>query len=317
MQAQASNQADGAAFSAPPPHRRERGIRAVIVLTFVTMVVEVLVGFWAGSMALLADGWHMATHVGALSFSAAAYAVARRFASHRAFAFGAGKVHALAGYTSALTLILVALAMITESISRLFEPKHIDFSSSLPVAVVGLLVNLVSVRLLHGEEDEHEHAAHNHVDHNHVDHNHRAAVLHIIADTLTSGLAIASLLLGSWLGWTWLDPMMGVVGGGVIIVWGSGLCRTAALELLNVELSPRLSDEIRGVLEAMDDVQVGDLRVWSLGQGARGCVVTVLSASPRDVSEYRERVLASFELTHLTIEVQRSGSRGATATRQP
>ena len=142
-------------------------------------------------------------------------------------------------------------------------------------------------------------------------------MLHIIADTLTSGLAIASLLLGSWLGWTWLDPMMGVVGGGVIIVWGSGLCRTAALELLNVELSPRLSDEIRGVLEAMDDVQVGDLRVWSLGQGARGCVVTVLSASPRDVSEYRERVLASFELTHLTIEVQRSGSRGATATRQP
>lgn len=299
---------DCAAFTPRPPHARERGIRAVILLNLATMVVEIVAGYWGGSMALLADGWHMATHVGALGLSAAAYALARHFASHRAFAFGTGKVHALAGYTSAVALGFVALTMLAESVSRLFSPTAIDFASSLPVAVVGLLVNVLSVRLLHAEDEEHAHEDHH-------DHNHRAAVMHVLADTLTSALAIAALIAGRWLGWTWLDPITGMVGGVIILLWGAGLCRSAAFELLNVDASTGVSEEIRALLEGIDDVCVRDLHVWSLGQGARACVVSLVSASPRDVDEYRKRVLGSFELSHLTIEVQRCGDGQGKQTR--
>jgi cation diffusion facilitator family transporter len=301
---------DCAAFTPASPHVRERGIRAVILLNLLTMVAEIVAGYWGGSMAVLADGWHMATHVGALGLSAAAYALARHFAAHRAFAFGTGKVHALAGYTSAVALGLVALTMLAESTSRLLSPAPIDFASSLPVAIVGLVVNLLSVRLLHGEEAEHGNNAEHRNDaedthEHHHDHNHRAAVTHVLADILTSALAIAALLAGRWLGWTWLDPITGMVGGVIILLWGVGLCRSAAFELLNVDTSSRLPDEIRSVLEGIDDVSVRDLHVWSLGPGARACVVSLVSASPRDVDEYRKRVLGSFDLSHLTIEVQR------------
>jgi len=262
------------------------------------MLVEIVVGYATGSMALLADGWHMATHVGALGLASGAYALSRRFASHRAFAFGTGKVHALAGYTSAVALGLVAVVMIVESVTRLLHPNQIDFISSLPVAVIGLIVNLVSVRLLHGH-DEHDEDGHD--DH---DHNHKAALMHVIADTLTSALAIAALLAGRFLGWVWLDAMTGVVGGLVILKWGVGLCRTTAFELLDVDPSLALEEKIRIALEAVDDVHVSDLHVWSLGRGARSCVVTVVSSSPRDASDYRER-LAEFDLAHLTVEVRR------------
>jgi cation diffusion facilitator family transporter len=297
--------------------RRERGVRAVIALTVVTMTLEIAAGYWTGSMALVADGWHMATHVGALGLAAAAYAVSRHFSSHRAFAFGTGKVHALAGYTSAVALGLVALDMVVESISRLLEPRSIDFANSLPVAVVGLVVNLASVKLLH--DDTHEPHAHDHEGHDHGDetlarvtgthaahdHNHRAAVVHVMADTCTSALAIGALLAGRFLGWTWLDPITGIVGGGVILAWGISLCRNAALDLLNVDPSGQASEEIRVWVEAMHDVQVSDLRVWPLGRGARGCVMTLSAESPRDVSEYRTRVLGAFPFEHLTIEVRR------------
>jgi cation diffusion facilitator family transporter len=291
---------EGAARGPAPAHPRERRIRVLILLTFVTMAAEVGAGYWTGSMALLADGWHMATHVGALGLSAGAYALARQFASHRAFAFGTGKVHALAGYTSAILLGLVAVTMMAESIWRLHAPRAIDFESSLPVAVLGLLVNLVSVRLLH-RDDNHEHEGH--VDH---DHNHRAVLLHIVADTLTSVLAIAALILGRWFGWSWLDAIMGLVGGALILTWGFSLCRNTAFELLNIDTSSHVSDGIRTVLEEMGDAHVNDLRVWPLGRGAQGCVLTVTSAYPREVDEYRDRVLSSFELAHLTVEVRRS-----------
>lgn len=278
---------------------RERGVLAVVLLTAAMMLVEIVVGYATGSMALLADGWHMATHVGALGLASGAYALSRRFASHRAFAFGTGKVHALAGYTSAVALGLVAVIMIVESVKRLLHPNRIDFTSSLPVAVVGLVVNLVSVRLLHGHDDDHDEDAHD--DH---DHNHKAALMHVVADTLTSALAIAALLAGRFLGWVWLDAVTGVVGGLVILKWGIGLYRTTAFELLDVDPSPDFEEKLRAALESIDDVRVRDLHVWSLGRGARSCVVTVVSASPREVSDYRER-LAAFDLAHLTIEVQR------------
>jgi cation diffusion facilitator family transporter len=286
-----------AARRAPVPRRRERGVRLVVLLTAAMMGVEIVVGYATHSMALLADGWHMATHVGALGLASVAYWVSRRFASHRAFAFGTGKVRALAGYTSAVALGLVAIAMVVESVERLLRPHAIDFLSSLPVAVLGLLVNLVSVFLLHAHDDDDDHEGEH-------DHNHRAAFMHVVADAFTSVLAIAALLAGRFLGWSWLDAVSGVVGGFVILKWGAGLSRHAAFELLDVSPSSAVEDEIRAVLEALDDVRVKDLHVWSLGGGAKSCVVTVITAAPREARSYRE-ALARFELAHLTIEVQR------------
>ncbi len=288
----------------PEPARAlERGVLAVVALTAVMMVVEIAVGYATGSMALLADGWHMATHVGALGLASAAYASARRYAAHRAFAFGTGKVQVLAGYTSALALALVAIVMVIESVARLLDPRSIDFASSLPVAVVGLVVNGFSVLLLHGHDDEHEHEHHDH-QHQAHDHNHQAALMHVIADMLTSALAIAALLAGRFLGWVWLDAVTGIVGGLVILKWGVGLCRHTAFELLDVDPSSDLEDKIRAALETVDDVRVSDLHVWSLGRGAKSCVVTLISSVPREPSAYREH-LASFKLAHLTVEVQR------------
>lgn len=275
----------------------------VVGLTAVMMVVEIAVGYATHSMALLADGWHMATHVGALGLASAAYALSRRYASHRAFAFGTGKVQALAGYTSAIALGLVALFMVVESVERLRSPHPIDFVSSLPVAVLGLLVNLASVLLLHVHDDDDDDHDHDHAEHEH-DHNHRAAFLHVLADTFTSALAIAALLAGRYLEWTWLDAVSGIVGGLVILKWGVGLSRAAGHVLLDVTPSSALEEGIREKLEALDDVRVRDLHVWSLGGSAKSCVVTLVSARPREPEAYRQE-LAEFALAHLTIEVQR------------
>jgi cation diffusion facilitator family transporter len=285
-----------AARKAIVPQRRERGVQLVVLLTAVMMVLEITVGYATGSMALLADGWHMATHVGALGFASAAYWVSRKFASHRAFVFGTGKVHALAGYTSAVALALVAIAMMIESIERLLQPQAIDFARSLPVAVLGLVVNVASIALLGAHDDDDD--GHDH------DHNHRAALLHVMADAFTSVLAIGALLAGRFLGWSWLDAVSGILGGLVILKWGAGLSRSTAFELLDVAPSSLLEDEIRSALEALDDVRVRDLHVWSLGGGAKSCVVTLITSVPHDSHRYRE-VLAPFELAHLTIEIQR------------
>jgi cation diffusion facilitator family transporter len=289
---------DCAARRALAPRRRERGVQLVVLLTAAMMGVEIVVGYATNSMALLADGWHMATHVGALGLASAAYWVSRRFAGHRAFAFGTGKVRALAGYTSAVALGLVAIAMMVESLERLLRPHAIDFVNSLPVAVLGLVVNVVSVFLLHAHDDDDHDDDHEH------DHNHRAAFMHVVADIFTSVLAIAALLGGRFLGWSWPDAVSGIVGGLVILKWGAGLSRDAAFELLDVFPSSAIEDEIRTVLEALDDVRVRDIHVWSLGGGAKSCVVTLVTAAPRDARSYRE-ALAHFALAHLTIEVQR------------
>lgn len=302
MQAHIEGEGVQGSVSEAPEHARERGIRRVIGLTLATMLLEIGAGYWTGSLALVADGWHMATHVGALGLAAAAYAVARRFASHRAFAFGTGKVHALAGYTSAIILGVIAVDMVVEGTSRLLRPESIDFVRSLPVAMLGLAVNLASVRLLHHRGEAH--GAH-HGDRVEHDHNHRAAVAHVLADTFTSALAIAALLAGQFFGWSWLDSLSGVVGGVVLLAWGAALCRGTALELLNVDPSPAASERIRAALERMQDVRVTELRVWPMGRGARGCVLTLSSAAPLDVQEYRRQVLAALALDHLTIEVHR------------
>ncbi len=307
--------------------RKERGLRLVVGLTAATMVIEIVVGYATGSMALLADGWHMATHVAALGLAALAYAAARRYADHHALAFGTGKVRALAGFASAVALALVAVATVGESIARLAAPHAIDYARSLPVAVIGLVVNLASVALLHAHgddeharderdgqdhdhDDDHDHDHdrdhdhdHDHDHHGH-DHNHRAAAAHVVADAFTSVLAIVALVVGRELGWVWADAVSGVVGGCLILVWGQALARAAGAELLDVVPSTALARDLRTTLEAVDDVRVRDLHVWSIGGGRRCCVVSLVSAVPREPAAYRA-TLRRFRLDHVTIEVER------------
>jgi cation diffusion facilitator family transporter len=284
------------------PRQRERGVLSVVALTSVMMVVEISVGYTSHSMALLADGWHMATHVGALGITAIAYAVARHFASHRAFAFGTGKVHALGGFTSSLLLGVVAFSMLIESGLRLFSPQPIDFDRSLPVACIGLLVNLVSVALLHHRGDEVDDAEPAH------DHGYRAALLHVIADALTSALAIIALLVGKHFDVTSVDSATGMVGGLVILKWSVALVRTTASELLDVNTGENLEDRIRGVLGLFDDAALLDLHVWPMGRGRLSCVITIESDSPRTVGEYRSKILEQVPLSHLTIELRATGA---------
>lgn len=285
----------------PTEHRvRERGLRWVVGLTAVMMLLEVSLGYVTGSMALLADGWHMATHVGALGLAAVAHALSVRHSRDHSFSFGTGKVRVLAGYTSAIALGLVALSMLVESAARLLQPQPIDYASALPIAGLGLVVNLVSVHLLHAHEEDHGHEEH--------DHNHRAAFMHVVADAFTSVLAIGALLAGRTFDLGWLDPVMGMVGGLVILRWGVGLARAAGAELLDVVPSSDLQAEIQRALEGVDDVRVVDLHLWPLGGGRQSCVVTVLTSRPRSPSAYRT-ALAAFELAHLTIEVQHCDHR--------
>lgn len=272
------------------------------------MVLEVTVGYVAGSMALLADGWHMATHVGALGLSSLAYWVSRRYAAHQSFTFGTGKIHALAGYTSAVALALVAVVMSIESVQRLLTPEAVDYARSLPVAILGLAVNVSTVMVLHEREApsvEHHGSPHhgNHTRHaHHHDHNHRAALLHVIADTLTSALAIVALLTGRYVGWLWLDPVTGLIGALVIVKWGVALAWHAARELVDMVPSPSLRDEIRQTLENMGDVRVHDVRVWPLGGGSQSCVVKLRDKAPRSPDTYRAE-LGRFGLSHLAVEV--------------
>ena len=286
----------------------ERRTKWVIALTAVMMLSELVAGHWTGSMALLADGFHMGTHVGALGLAAAAYWFARTHAAHRTFSFGTGKVYALAGYTSAVCLGLVALFMVAESLARLHRPVVIQFREALPVAVLGLCVNLVSAVLLgHGHDHDHDHD-HDHEpgrQAHHHDHNLRAAYFHVLADALTSVLAILALVCGRFWGWSFLDPLMGVVGGVVILKWAWSLCQGAALQLLDACPSHEDEQRLRASLEAIDDVRVADLHLWEIGPGRRSCIVSLVTSRPRDADFYREHARSVLDLSHVTVEVHR------------
>jgi cation diffusion facilitator family transporter len=264
------------------------------------MVAELVVGVWTGSLALTADGWHMATHAGALGLSALAYWFARTRANTKSFTFGTGKVNALAGYTNAIVLALVALLMMIEAGKRLLQPVAVHFAEAIPVAVLGLLVNVVSVKLLDpdGASDRTPHTAHH-------DHNLRSAYFHVLADTLTSVLAIAALVGGRYAGLVFLDPIMASVGSVVILRWSIGLCRGSALHLLDVVSSTEVAQTIRTQVESLDDARVVDLHLWELGAGRLGCIVSVMSSTPRALAEYREAILAVARIEHLTVEVER------------
>jgi len=283
----------------------------VVMLTVVMMVGEIAAGYMTGSMALLADGFHMATHAGALGIAAAAYAYAKRNAKSQRFSFGTGKVGDLGGFASALILGLVSLGIAVESVIRLFQPTQVEFGTATLIAVVGLLVNIVSALLLghghkHGHSHEHEHQ-HGHEHRHGHDNNLRSAYVHVLADALTSVLAIAALLAGRYLGWVWLDPVMGIVGAIVIARWAWLLMGATAVVLLD-QTDEHIAEEIRELVERAGDATVTDLHVWRLGPEAHAAIVSVLGQSTTNADSIRERLKPVHEVSHLTVEFRTAAS---------
>jgi cation diffusion facilitator family transporter len=283
----------------------ERRTWIVVAITAATMVAEIVAGLLTGSMALLADGWHMATHVVALSIAGLAYLLARRWAADERFAFGTWKLEVLGAFTSALLLGVVAVAMIFESTVRLVRPQPIEFGPALVVAVVGLAVNVVCAFVLRGGHgNDHHHHDHPHGHHRH-DLNLRSAYLHVVTDAFTSVLAIAALAAGLWLGWGWLDPAMGIVGALAIAWWARGLIADSARVLLDREMEPELVTRIRDAVQSDGDAEIADLHVWRVGRASRAVVITVVARDPLPPAAYRERVAGIPGLAHVSIEVNR------------
>jgi cation diffusion facilitator family transporter len=279
----------------------ERRTRYVVVLTAAMMVVEIAAGWMTGSMALLADGLHMATHAGALGVAAFAYAFARRRAEDRRFTFGTGKVGDLAGFASALVLAMIALGIGIESFQRLLAPAQVAYAEALWIAVLGLGVNLASAWLLGGDHGHgHDHAGHHH-DHAHHDHNLRSAYFHVLADALTSVLAIAALLAGLYLGWSWMDAAMGIVGAVVIARWSWGLLHDTGAVLVDASPNTGLEAEIREAIEDTD-TRIVDLHVWRVGPGRYAAIVSLVADAPLAPAVYAARITIHEELVHVTIE---------------
>lgn len=279
----------------------------VVLLTGITMAVEIVAGHLTGSMALLADGWHMGTHAFALGISYAAYLLARKHNDSDYFSFGTGKFGVLAGYTSAMFLILAAVWMMFESVVRLVNPVSIAFSEAIWVTLIGLTVNMISVLILHQSSHDHDHGHdddHDHHDgHHHQDHNYRAAYLHVIADTLTSVFALVALLAGRFLGWVFLDPVMGIVGGLLISRWAYQLIRVTGAILLDGGVASDVKARVKELIEADSESQVADLHLWRVGSRGLALIVSVVSGHGRRAEEYQDRLRSLPNLSHVSIEV--------------
>jgi len=312
----------------------ERNTRRVIALTAVMMVVEILAGWRFHSMALLADGWHMSTHVAAFLITAIAYAMARRHRNDAAFSFGTGKIDVLGGYTSAIILGIVALFMVLESLERFFSPLPIHYRESILIGTIGLAVNVASALMLkhdhghghshsHGHDHDHAHS-HDH-DHDHADdhdhshsggHAHRedlnlkAAYIHVVADAVTSILAISALAAGKYLGWIWMDPAMGIIGSLVVAQWAWGLLRHTSLILLDRTPETDLGEEIRRVVTAEPGAEITDLHVWQVGVGRFSAIVSIAGSNLRSAEHYRAQLQQHEELCHLTVELNPATSHG-------
>ena len=287
-----------------PRKQNEKNTFMVMCLTATTMGIEIIAGMVFGSMALLADGWHMGTHVAAFLITLFAYRYSRKNADNPDFSFGTGKINMLGGFASAVTLAVVALIMAVESVGRLFSPVEIHYGQSILVAVVGLTVNIVSAFLLNGgHEHDHHHVNGQGHDHHHEDHNLKAAYFHVLADALTSVLAIVALLFGSLFGWWLLDPLMGIVGALVITRWAWGLLKESSVILLDAGVKSDVRDEIRERVEADADNRITDLHVWKIAPQHLAVLLTLVTHHPRSVIEYKGLLAGLSQIKHLSIEV--------------
>ena len=298
-------------FLGPKHDRNERRTWFVVALTTVMMVGEIAAGSLFGSMALLADGWHMATHAAALGIAAAAYLFARQHARNSRFAFGTGKFGDLAAFSSAIILSLIAVQIFYESVIRLVHPVAIAYGEAIAVAALGLGVNLISAWLLRDSHD-HDHHGHGHSHgsshgsspgHRHHDNNLRAAYIHVLADAATSVLAIAALVIAMYSQWVWADPAVGIIGSLVIASWAFGLIRDSGAVLLDVSVDKNLEAVIRDRLETRGD-RVTDLHLWQVGPGHRAAVISVISDHPLPSATYKRRLNGLRGLSHVTIEVE-------------
>ncbi len=274
----------------------------IAIITAVMMVVEIGAGLIYGSMALLADGLHMASHATALGISVLAYIYARRLAADRRFTFGTGKVNSLASFASAVLLGGFAIAMASESVDRLINPVAIAFDQALIVAVIGLVVNGGSAWVLASTPHEHGHG-HSHGHHHHHDHNLRAAYFHVLADALTSVLAIAALLAGKYFAADWLDPAMGIVGAALVARWSYGLLKESGAVLLDRQAAETVTKPLRSALENHAHDKVSDLHVWSIGHGIYAAEAAIVSDDPKPPEYYKSLIPASLNIVHITIEV--------------
>ena len=272
----------------------------VILLTIVTMAGEIIAGLLFGSMALLADGLHMASHATALTITAVAYIYARRHTYDKKFSFGTGKVSSLSGFTSAVLLALFALVMAVESIERLLYPVNITFNAAILVAVIGLLVNAVSLFIL-GVKDKQEKGRNAH----HHDHNLRAAYLHVLADALTSILAIIALLAGKLFGLNWMDPLMGIVGAVMVTRWSIGLLKETSRVLLDRQAPDDLLDQVKELLEKDGQTKITDLHIWSIGSNQYAAAIEIVSTNPKDDKYFHHLVESVEGIAHVTIGLHR------------
>lgn len=310
----------------------ERRTLIVVIITATMMVVEIFVGIFFGSMALLADGIHMGSHMVGLLITLIAYILARRYANDDRFSFGTGKVNSLAAYTSALLLAIFALVMAYESILRLFNPVAIQYNIAISVAVIGLVVNGVSMLILgdkghthepdgylhdhshdhaHHHQDEVDHDDHDHHDHAHFgtgeDHNLKAAYLHVFADAMTSVLAIVALLVAKYFGWNWADPIMGIVGAILVARWCIGLLTNASKVLLDHQVEAGTRQKIIGIVEGYKDTKVSDLHLWSIGPGIYSANLSIVTKYPDNPNKYKTLLPINLGVVHSTIEVHLCG----------
>ncbi|MDR1385261.1 MAG: CDF family Co(II)/Ni(II) efflux transporter DmeF [Planctomycetaceae bacterium] len=302
----------------------------VVVVTLVTMVVEIVAGFLTGSMALLSDGWHMGTHAGALGIAMFAYYYARTHQNDPRYTFGTGKVGVLAAFASAIILGVTGILIFYESIHRFLYPQNIHFDTAIFVAALGLIVNLICAAILGGTHNHHHHnhknAHKNHHEHHeekqyrheqehrtdsHTDQNLRAAFLHVLADALTSVLAIGALLVGKYCGLLQFDALAGLLGGVMILLWSYGLIRRASRVLLDGDVEPQIIEEIRKVIESDADNEVIDLHIWRIGENELAAVVALVSDRPNDPEHYRELLAEYHDLKHVIVEVHHCHCREA------
>ena len=297
--------------------KEQAGERRTVIVTMVTavmMAVEILAGIVFGSMALLADGLHMASHATALGINSFAYIYARRHSSNKGFNFGTGKVNTLGGFTGAILLGFFALFMCWESAKRMFLPVGIAFNQAIFVAVIGLVVNMISVFILDArqkghyshDEDSHEHSEHHDDDHHHNhDHNLQSAYLHVLADALTSVLAIIALLSAKYFGLIWMDPLMGIIGGIMVFRWSLGLLRATSHVLLDKNGPEEIKQVIKESIEIDGDSKISDLHLWSVGPNIYGAIVSVVACNPLEPEQYKKLIPGNLGLVHISVEVSK------------